>query len=104
MKKTGLRKGNKMTKVIAALLCVSMMLTGCGSKSKKIVFNGENSGDKTTEGGVFNTFDGGNSSEMALSDYILANQPCILYVNPGRDNSVNENDSSTPESHILCLG
>ena len=100
MKKTGLKKGNKITKLIAALLCAGMLLTGCGnSGSKKIEFKGDNTGNKTTEGGAFDSFGGGSQSEMTLSEYTLANQPCILYVHPGRDNSVNENDSSTPESH-----
>ncbi len=100
MKKTGLKKGNKITKLIAALLCAGMLLTGCGnSGSKKIEFKGDNTGNKTTEGGAFDSFGGGSQSEMTLSEYILANQPCIVYLNAGSDNSKNENDSKTPESY-----
>ena len=105
MKKTGIKKGKRISKIVCALMCMGMLLTGCGdSGSKKIMFKGEDSGQNTTEDSVFGGFgsdnNAGNAQEsIALSDYIMQNQPCILYVNRGKENYRDENDSSTPESH-----
>lgn len=105
MKKTGIKKGKRISKIVCALMCMGMLLTGCGdSGSKKIMFKGEDSGQNTTEDSFFGGFgsdnNAGNAQEsIALSDYIMQNQPCILYVNRGKENYRDENDSSTPESH-----
>ena len=84
MKKTGIKKGKRISKIVCALMCMEMLLTGCGdSGSKKIMFKGEDSGQNTTEDSVFGGFgsdnNAGNDGTYTISEILESGDYQIWY-------------------------
>lgn len=69
----------KLTALIL-ILVLGLSMVACGSK--------EDNGDDSK---------GDSGKEISLSEYILKNEPCIVYVNSGQNMSKDEMDTSTPE-------
>ncbi|HCA21754.1 MAG TPA: hypothetical protein DEO87_05195 [Lachnospiraceae bacterium] len=110
MKKTVSGMRNKISKAICAVMCMGMMLTGCGSSNDSSGGNGLSGrttsvdlfgGSGVTESGFIDASDN-KAESMALSDYIKTHQPCLMYLNEGKDNGENKKESTKVPSKNDC--